>query len=135
MIAAVLPSHEHHEAAARAFNKKLRNGDRLVIIGHTLVEAFAVLTRNPGPYLLPPEQALTVLRLSFVDQAERVLGFTGEQYLEVLQSFGMELAAGSRCYDRMIAACARAAKVSALLTFNLRHFQGYNDGFSAEKPH
>lgn len=134
MIAAVLPNHEHHEAAARALNAKLRKGHHLVIVGHTLVEAFAVLTRNPGPYVLSPQDAWTVLKLSFIDQAKEIVAMTGAQYLELLQSFPAELTAGNRCYDRMIAACARIGKVSALLTLNVRHFHGYNDGFAVERP-
>src|SRR5438045_5172101 len=100
MIAAVLASHEHHEAAVRAFESRLRKGDRLAIIGHTLIEAFAVLTRSPGPYMLGAAESWTLLKLSFVDQAERVLSLTGEEYVNVVKSFPAELSVGNRCSYR-----------------------------------
>lgn len=49
MIAAVCTWYEHHEWATEEIERRLERGETLCMAAHTLVEAYAVLTRLPPP--------------------------------------------------------------------------------------
>jgi predicted nucleic acid-binding protein len=100
---------------------RLHDGETMAVAAPTLVEAYAVLTRLPSPHRLSPADALDVLVTSFVQQGELV-ALEAASYRVLLQSAPAIGVAGGQTYDAVIAACARAAGVSTLLTFNERHF-------------
>ena len=71
-------------------------------------------------------EAATVLELintNFVDKGTYV-GQNAERYLELLSDVGSSGIVGGRVYDALIARWADMAHVDALLTFNIRDFQG-----------
>jgi len=49
MVALLLPWHEHHARAKAETERRLDDGEILVLAAHTLVEAYTVLTRLPAP--------------------------------------------------------------------------------------
>lgn len=121
MVPAVCSWHEHHDAASGEIDRRLLRGERMHVAGPGLVEAYAVLTRLPPPYRVSPSDALALLEASFMTPA-RTVTLDARAYLRLLRGAPSEGIAGGRAYDGVIAACARAAGASALLTFNDRDF-------------
>ncbi len=126
MIAAVCGWHEHHAAAATEVEKRLARGERMVLSAHALFESYAVLTRLPPPNRVAPADAYAVLSASFIG-GRRIIALEAAATSGLLKTLAREGVAGGRAYDALIAACARAGKVSALLTFNASHFGLFAD--------
>lgn len=96
----------------------------MVIAAHSLVETFSVLTRIPPPLQMPPRQAITMIEASFIAN-RTIITLDTAAYLALLRQAPSEGIAGGRIYDAIIAACARAANVDTVLTFNERHFRQF----------
>ena len=122
LIASVSGGHQHHPAATAELQRRLDMGHRMVVAGHTLAEAYSVMTRRPPPDRVTPTQAVELLRASIVEQSE-LTALAGPQYLAFLQEASERGIAGGRTYDALIAASAVAANVDVFLTFNERHFR------------
>lgn len=120
IVAAALPIHEHHAATLNDLSRRLDAGEVFVVAAHSLVEAYAVLTRLPAPYRLSAADAQTVLDRNW-SRVESV-ALTGSETWRVLKSAAQSGVTGGRAYDSVIAACARKGKADELLTWNLRHF-------------
>jgi len=127
MIATVSTWHAHHRRAIAEIDRRLNNGEPLHLAAPALVEAYAVLTRLPRAYRMRPRDCLALLRASFLDHAASVIVLDVDQYLTLIQSAAADNMSGGQTYDAVIAACARAANVTTLLTFNERHFHRYTD--------
>jgi predicted nucleic acid-binding protein len=126
MIAAVSAWHEVHDAAASELGRRLEAGEELVVAAHALIEAYSVLTRLPAPHRLAPSDALAVLEGSFGARG-RVIALDARGYRWLLRGAPSGGVAGGRIYDAVIAACARKAKATVLLTFNVEHFEPFAD--------
>lgn len=124
IIAAVCAWHEHHAAAAGEIEKRLATGQKMAVDAHALVEAYAVLTRLPPPHRLAPEDAYAVLEGSFIT-GRRIISLAAAGTTALLRTLAREGVAGGQTYDAVIAASARRAKASALLTFNTAHFEPF----------
>ena len=124
MVAAVCGWHEHHQSAAAEIERRLRQGDKLVVAGPALVEVYAVLTRLPPPHRLSAGDALALLEANFMDGRE-IVALGGETYRTLVARASAEGLLGGQTYDAVIAACARAAGAETLLTFNERHFRRF----------
>jgi toxin FitB len=133
MIAAVSTWHEHHEAAAAEIERRLGLGERLVVVGHALVEAYAVLTRLPAGHRLAPADAWILIKGNFVDRA-KIVALESDGYRDLLAQVASDGIAGGRTYDRLIGKCANHAKVDALVTLNPRHFDPAPDGVTVIDP-
>jgi toxin FitB len=96
LVPALLASHEFHEACHESA------GLVDVAIGHALVETYAVLTRLPQPYTVPPVQASTALR----SYASRVLVLPGDEFTDTIDRFVIARAGGGASYDALVAATA-----------------------------
>ena len=134
IVASMLSWHEHHELSLAAVSKVLSDEDRVVVPRHALVEAYAVMTRLPSPHRVSPADARTMLSGTF--QGRCHLPQLGEAktwvLLEQVAALGI---AGGRTYDAQIAAAARDAGASTLLTWNLKHLRRVApEGLSVESP-
>src|SRR5262245_59825376 len=105
MVAAVSELHPHYSAAADEYNRRLDRGESLVVAGHTLAEAYSVLTRIPAPLRLTGAQAAAILERSFVSQGE-VVSLDGTEYAALVHDSPGRDVIGGRIYDAIIAACA-----------------------------
>jgi predicted nucleic acid-binding protein len=118
--------HEHHAVTARAVEDYLTEGFALAIAAHSLVEAYAVLTRLPAPHRVAPTAAFDILERNFGEAAE-TFGLTARETWTFLGRAPAAGVAGGRTYDAMIAASARKADSPVLLTWNLRHLAIFED--------
>jgi predicted nucleic acid-binding protein len=122
IIAALSPWHEHYDAALRALDGRLDDAEAMIVAAPTLVEAYSVMTRLPASRRSSPAAAHELLE-DFVLQAEQVVALNPESYRGLLRSAPGRGVEGGTIYDAVIMACAEAARVDTLLTFNARHFE------------
>lgn len=121
IVAALSAWHDHHEPAAGEIERRRARGEAMFLAAPSLIETYSVLTRLPQPRRLAPAEALTLIEDEFLRRAT-VITLDEGAYLDVLRRAVREGVAGGRVYDAVIAACARAAAVDTLLTFNVRDF-------------
>ena len=133
MVAAVCAWHARHAAAAAEIECRLDRGERMAIAAHAIAEAYAVLTRLPAPHRLAPSDAWTLVRTNFVDNAALVT-LDGPAHVAVVEELAGAGIGGGRTYDGLVAACADASHVKALLTFNRRHFDPPPRGVMLVEP-
>lgn len=133
MVAAVCSWHERHFAAANEIERRLDCGERMTIAAHCLAETYAVLTRLPAPHRLAPADAWSLVKANFVDHAT-VITLDASAYTTLLHRLATIGVGGGRTYDALIGECTRRAKVDALLTFNLRHFEPPPQGVVLIEP-
>jgi len=133
MVAAVCGWHARHAAAAGEIERRLERGERMAIAAHAVAETYAVLTRLPPPHRLAPADAWTLVRTNFVDNAALVT-LDARAHVAALEWLAGAGIGGGRTYDGLIAACASASNVRALLTFNSRHFDPPPRGVSIVEP-
>jgi predicted nucleic acid-binding protein len=134
MVPALLRTHPHHARAATALNRHLDVGDRMVVVAHTLLETYSVLTRLPRPHRVSASVALRAIEDTFLTKAE-VVALRHEQYVHLLYDLVRRETVGGQVFDAAIVACARLAGVDVILTFNERHFRRFEgDGLEIEVP-
>lgn len=122
IVPLLCPWHEHHQASLAEMERRLRRHERMFVAAPAIVEAYAVLTRLPAPYRVSAADAHAMLKAGFMPP-QRVVALTTTGYLGMLQAATGVGVAGGRTYDAVIAACARQAEVTTLLTFNDSHFR------------
>lgn len=88
-----------------------------------LVEVYSVLTRLPLPQRFSPAEAWRLIESNFLGHGIEVVALDAAAYLQLVSSAPREGTAGGRIYDAVIVACARAAQVDTILTFNDRQFR------------
>jgi hypothetical protein len=121
MIAGVCPWHEYHGPAAASLERRFIRGLSLVVAGHALLEAYAVMTRLPTPYRLSGPDAWHLLGRNFADRAT-VLGCDGGAYVPLLDRLAASGVTGGRSYDALIATVLAPVGGVEFLTLNPRHF-------------
>jgi predicted nucleic acid-binding protein len=114
LVPALLAAHEFHDACHESA------GLIDAAVGHALVETYAVLTRLPQPYTVPPVQASAALR-SYSDE---VLTIPGPELADALDRFVIARASGGATYDALIAVTA-AHHGASLLTRDERAAEVY----------
>lgn len=134
MVATVCTWYEHHERAITEMERRLAERESLVIATPALIEAYAVLTRLPPPHRLSLQDAIALIETNFLDEGT-LAGLDSKAFRPLLREAVDQDIAGGRTYDWVIAACARAAQVRTLLTFNARDFMSFRmDGIDIRTP-
>jgi predicted nucleic acid-binding protein len=134
MVASLSVWHQHHERAATEIERRLNLGEEMVIAAPALVETYSVLTRLPQPRRLPSSTAVALIEDNFVSRGA-VIALDDAAYRALLRQAVTGDIRGGQIYDAVIAACARAANASTLLTFNERHFRRFGgQGLSIVVP-
>lgn len=123
MLAALCTWHEHHERTVREIERRLDDGEALVVAAPALVETYAVLTRLPPPHRLSPVDCLTLLEANFIGNALEIVALEADAYRHLLRSAPVRRIAGGQVYDAVIVECALAARAETLLTFNEQQFR------------
>jgi predicted nucleic acid-binding protein len=120
LVALVSPWHEHHPPTLRLVNELLGARTPLVAPAPALVETYSVLTRMPAPYRSPPR--VVHAALSATCARWEIPALSGREYSDLLGELAEAGLGGGRVYDAVIAACARKAGATRLLTWNAAHF-------------
>lgn len=127
VVAALLGWHEDHTAAREALERALSRGDTLVLPGHVLVEAYAVLTRLPSGNRVAPAAAHEMLSRGFEGRA-RVVTLSDADLWSVLDASSRANVAGGVVYDARVLAAAANAQADELLTLNVRDYERLDAG-------
>lgn len=96
----------------------------MVVAGHSLAEAYAVLTRLPSPHRLSGSEAARLIVSNFVERSE-VIALDSDGYRSLLEDAPTLDVAGGQTYDMVIAQTATRADVQILVTFNGRHYRRF----------
>jgi len=116
--------HTHHDPARAEIEHRLHDAETLLVAAPALVETYSVLTRLPPPHRLSAADALTLLEANFMSPA-KIVALEAKSYRTLLRKAPRQGIAGGRTYDAIIAECARRAKATTLLTFNVSHFMPF----------
>jgi predicted nucleic acid-binding protein len=123
LVAAVCSWHEHHEATRREIERRHASGQKLALSAHSLAEAYSVLTRLPEPHRLSPDDALALIESNWGET--RLVALTASDYRVTLRRCRDAALGGGAVYDALIAACARKARVSTLVTWDVGGFERF----------
>ncbi len=122
LIAGLLAAHDHHAQALPWLQKAYRKDITLCVSAHSLLETFAVLTRLPMAPKISPNTATHLIHENIEKNAE-VIVLSKKEHLEILQQMNILGLTGGIIYDALILKAAEKAKVSAVITFNVRDFK------------
>ena len=122
VVAAVHANHPYHAVAASWVVDNLR-AHELVVAHHSVVEAYAVLTRLPGDLCVTPSEARDLLRET-VRSNMAVAGLRADSVWTLIESLVASSVAGGRSYDALIAQALVTHGAPAIATFNPSHFRG-----------
>jgi len=106
LVASFASWHQHHAVALAA----VRRVD--VVVAHTLLETYSVLTRLPAPHRMTPEVVSKYLDLTFGKHAVTSLSAVAQR--ELVGTCAAQSLAGGSIYDAVIAATCVAAKLQLL---------------------
>ena len=114
LVPALVGNHEFHDACHESA------GLVDAAIGHALVETYAVLTRLPQPYTVPPVQASAAIRT----YSSAALTLPSGEIADALDRFVIARVRGGSTYDALIGATA-AHHGATLLTRDERAVEIY----------
>jgi predicted nucleic acid-binding protein len=121
VIALLSDWHIHHRTTLDCYQNLIAAGGIPVVPGHALLESFAVMTRLPAPYRVPPELAKQVLETSFANTAV-IEAVTSAGVWATMDLVAQQGLGGGRIYDAMIASSVLEARAHVLYTWNVKHF-------------
>ncbi|MGA2977042.1 MAG: PIN domain-containing protein [Spirochaetia bacterium] len=132
IIAGVHAAHPRHALAVDWLTRMLP-AHELIVAHHSILEAYAVLTRLPGDNRVTPSEARDLLNVS-VKENMTVAEYHSESIWTTIGSFVMTSVFGGRSYDAFVADILHAAAVDAIATFNPAHFRGLSNGTRIMDP-
>lgn len=118
LIAALLPSEDHHAASAAVLN----GADTMVVHVHALNETFATLTGGSLGFRVDADLAARLLREQIGARAAMVV-LDAEEVTDALDKARAHGVRSGAVYDYMHLVAARKGKADVLLTLNLSDFQ------------
>ncbi|MGD9894016.1 MAG: hypothetical protein AB7U18_22255, partial [Dehalococcoidia bacterium] len=98
MVASLSIWHQHHERAATEIERRLKQGEAMVIAAPALIETYSVLTRLPQPRRLPSNTAHALIEDNFVSRGT-VIALVDAAYRTLLRQTVTEEIRGGQFYD------------------------------------
>src|SRR6185436_548693 len=92
------------------------------VSGHSLIEAYSILTRLPCSPRIIPMQATSLVEENILKHFTAVC-LTAKEHGELLRRMGKDGTTGGQAYDALHLECARKSRAERIFTFNVRHFQ------------
>jgi len=120
IVALVCQWHEHHKQVVRVATRALNDSRGLGFVAHSLLEAYAVLTRLPAPYRLSAADAFELLRKNF--GTAKLVAPRPAEYWTLIERAALAGVSGGRTYDALIADTAAQLAPCDVLTLNAKHF-------------
>ena len=118
LIAALLPSEDHHEACASMLN----GVDTILVQVHALNETFATLTGGSLGFRVDADLTARVIRERIVACANLIV-LNSEDVTDALAEARAHGVRGGAVYDYMHLVAARKGEADVLYTLNLADFQ------------
>ena len=120
IVAAVHANHPVHAVAAHWLDGAFVSHE-VVVAHHSIIEAYAVLTRLPAEYRLSPSEAERVLSETLQENVS-VAPFSSESSWAALHSLAEAPSAGGATYDAFIIHLLLQAAVDVIVTYNAADF-------------
>jgi predicted nucleic acid-binding protein len=120
IVAALVVSHQSHNACVLQLNQALQQDIQGVISTHSLAEIYSVLTRLPLQPKISPQLAQKQLTANL--QNFEVVPLLVEDYQGAIAQMVSLNILGGGIFDALIAQAALKANVDKLLTLNPNHF-------------
>jgi predicted nucleic acid-binding protein len=121
LVAACVEEHEHHERALPLMESVLEHRADGFVSAHSLLEAYAVLTRLPRSPRIMPVQATALVEENILKHF-KVVALTSQEYGALVRAVGRDGAIGGQVYDLLHLECARKSGAERIYTFNPQHF-------------
>ena len=121
IIAAVHANHPVHLSSSRWLDAAFDTYD-VVVAHHTVLEAYAVLTRLPAQFRVGPDEAEIVLRETLQHNA-RLAPFGEDSMWNFMTGITALPAAGGAAYDAFIVRLLSEAGAEAIVTYNVDDFR------------
>ena len=125
VVAAVHANHPRHALSAHWLIRALAE-DRLVIAHHSVLEAYAVLTRLPGEWRVTPSEARDLLAAT-VQKNMEIAAYQSDGIFALVESLVVSSVMGGRSYDAFVLHILQSAGAEAVATFNPSRFRGLDD--------
>ena len=122
IVAALVEDHPHHAQATALLLAAQKKTDQVFISGHSLAEAYAVLTRTPFSPRIYPAEAWQLLEESILAHVQ-VVALNPAEYRQVIQACSINGWIGGAVYDALHIHAAQTAVCERLYTFNLGEFR------------
>lgn len=132
IVAAVHAGHPHHHAAAPWLIDAL-SAHELVVCHHSILEAYAVLTRLPGDHRVLPSEARDLLAAT-VKTNMMLVDFKPDDIWKTLELLVASSVTGGRSYDAFVAHALRSAGAQAVATLHPRLFKDLAEGLDIASP-
>jgi predicted nucleic acid-binding protein len=132
LVAAACSWHEHHAATSAALARSSARGDEVIVVSHTMLETYSVLTRLPHRHRLSPAIAFALLEANW--GARRTAVLTSTESWRLLRDAADNGVAGGLIYDALIAATARKGRAGELWTWNVEHFRRIESELAIVRP-
>lgn len=115
--------HANHPLHAIASDWLIRNIplNKLIVAHHSILEAYAVLTRLPGEFRISSSEARKLLETT-IQPNMRIAAFSETSIWDYINSLVLQQAIGGHAYDGFIAEILIHSGVEAIATFNVFHF-------------
>ena len=121
LIAGMLTDHQYHAEAVAWLAAAKAGRYELVVSGHSLVEAYSVLTRLPRTPKITPAEAKQLLDVN-VTSVAKIVSLSGAENVALLDEMVSRNVVGGMVYDAIIARAAELVGVDRLITINEKHF-------------
>ena len=121
IIAAVHANHPVHLSSSRWLDAAFDTHD-VVVAHHSVLEAYAVLTRLPAQFRVGPDEAEIVLRETLQHNA-RLAPFGEDSMWNFMTGITALPAAGGAAYDAFIVRLLSEAGAEAIVTYNVDDFR------------
>ncbi len=118
-VASVLRSNPNHTACLERVVHA--NKASCATSAHSVTEVYSVLTRFPGPELLTPREALSVIDL--IHARFRVFALSSAEHFDVVRQVAKNNLAGAVVHDAVILECAVKAGAKVFYTLNPKDFR------------
>ena len=122
LVAALHPRHPAHQRAIPWLARAAEGDVRAVVAADSLAQVYRVLTTVSFGRRLSPELAASVIGTSIVSRCDvRALG--ARRNFACIRAASRRGITGGAVYDALIAEVGRAARVEAIVTFNVGDFR------------
>lgn len=132
LVAAVHANHPNHKPASSWLDAAF-TAHEVVIAHHSVLEAFAVLTRLPVKYRLSPSEAEMVLTETLRDNVS-IASFGSGSTWKVLGWLTTVPVSGGASYDAFIIWLLQSADVEQIVTYNVHDFRRLAHGVRVSEP-
>ena len=132
IVAAVHANHPLNIVAAGWLNEALSHHE-LIVAHHSVLEAYAVLTRLPGDLRISASEARDILQSTVRDNMQ-VAEFDGPDIWDILDRVIAVSAIGGRSYDAFNIDLVKKNGADSYATFDISHFEHMAGGMKLVDP-